>query len=256
MAVGQHGSWNRSTLSGYRVILVPFSDGRPSGPPQRHPDRLPVAGREVLLRPPGRRRARPRRRAPRGGRRRRRDLAGDRGPARLSDHGAPADDRPPAGAARQRRACGGDAPAPRCGVARVSASQEKKVKICAEALMKRLLHQAPPPVWGCESGVMVAGVRPLAMGRESGYLPAILNPQAGARLAGETSPSVHRLGRQALLPAAAKPEKEDREPWLCLNSPCASSSKPASTSATRPTAGTRAWGRTSTATATASTSST
>ena len=37
---------------------------------------------------------------------------------------------------------------------------------------------------------------------------------------------------------------------------CASSWKPASTSATRPTAGTRAWGRTSTATATASTSST
>ena len=34
MAVGQHGSWNRSTLSGYRVVLVPFTDGRPSGPPR------------------------------------------------------------------------------------------------------------------------------------------------------------------------------------------------------------------------------
>ena len=33
MVVGQHGSWNRSTLSGYRVIHVPFADGRPSGPP-------------------------------------------------------------------------------------------------------------------------------------------------------------------------------------------------------------------------------
>lgn len=32
MAIGQHGSWNRSTLSGYRVIFVPFENGRPSGP--------------------------------------------------------------------------------------------------------------------------------------------------------------------------------------------------------------------------------
>ncbi len=34
MAIGQHGSWNRSTLSGYRVVLVPFANGRPSGPPR------------------------------------------------------------------------------------------------------------------------------------------------------------------------------------------------------------------------------
>ena len=33
MVIGQHGSWNRSQLSGYRVILVPFSGGRPSGEP-------------------------------------------------------------------------------------------------------------------------------------------------------------------------------------------------------------------------------
>ncbi|WP_187972741.1 PQQ-dependent sugar dehydrogenase [Aquibium microcysteis] len=32
MVIGQHGSWNRSTLSGYRVIFVPFENGRPSGP--------------------------------------------------------------------------------------------------------------------------------------------------------------------------------------------------------------------------------
>ena len=32
MAIGQHGSWNRSRLSGYRVIFVPFADGRPAGP--------------------------------------------------------------------------------------------------------------------------------------------------------------------------------------------------------------------------------
>jgi glucose/arabinose dehydrogenase len=34
MVVGQHGSWNRSTLSGYRVVHVPFENGRPVGPPR------------------------------------------------------------------------------------------------------------------------------------------------------------------------------------------------------------------------------
>ncbi|MGV8936679.1 MAG: PQQ-dependent sugar dehydrogenase [Allorhizobium sp.] len=34
MVIGQHGSWNRSTLSGYRVIFIPFENGRPSGPPR------------------------------------------------------------------------------------------------------------------------------------------------------------------------------------------------------------------------------
>ena len=34
MAIGQHGSWNRSTLSGYRVVFVPFADGRPAGAPR------------------------------------------------------------------------------------------------------------------------------------------------------------------------------------------------------------------------------
>ena len=29
--VGQHGSWNRSTPVGYKVVFVPFADGRPSG---------------------------------------------------------------------------------------------------------------------------------------------------------------------------------------------------------------------------------
>jgi glucose/arabinose dehydrogenase len=33
MFVGQHGSWNRKPLSGYRVIFVPFKDGSPSGMP-------------------------------------------------------------------------------------------------------------------------------------------------------------------------------------------------------------------------------
>jgi glucose/arabinose dehydrogenase len=34
MVIGQHGSWNRSTLSGYKVIFVPFANGRPAGPPR------------------------------------------------------------------------------------------------------------------------------------------------------------------------------------------------------------------------------
>lgn len=34
MVIGQHGSWNRSTLSGYKLIFVPFTDGKPSGPPR------------------------------------------------------------------------------------------------------------------------------------------------------------------------------------------------------------------------------
>jgi glucose/arabinose dehydrogenase len=34
MVIGQHGSWNRSTLSGYKVVFVPFVDGLPSGPPR------------------------------------------------------------------------------------------------------------------------------------------------------------------------------------------------------------------------------
>jgi len=33
MFVGQHGSWNRKPPSGYKVIFVPFRDGRPSGAP-------------------------------------------------------------------------------------------------------------------------------------------------------------------------------------------------------------------------------
>lgn len=32
MVIGQHGSWNRSKLSGYKLIFVPFANGAPSGP--------------------------------------------------------------------------------------------------------------------------------------------------------------------------------------------------------------------------------
>jgi len=34
MAIGQHGSWNRSKLSGYKLVFVPFESGRPTGPPR------------------------------------------------------------------------------------------------------------------------------------------------------------------------------------------------------------------------------
>ncbi|GAB3936835.1 PQQ-dependent sugar dehydrogenase [Larkinella terrae] len=32
--VGQHGSWNRSSFAGYKVIFVPFQNGKPSGKPE------------------------------------------------------------------------------------------------------------------------------------------------------------------------------------------------------------------------------
>ncbi len=53
MVIGQHGSWNRSTLAGYRVIFVPFVDGKPSGEPKillsgfLSPDEKDAYGRPV-----------------------------------------------------------------------------------------------------------------------------------------------------------------------------------------------------------------
>jgi glucose/arabinose dehydrogenase len=32
--IGQHGSWNRKPYAGYKLIYVPFTNGKPSGPPQ------------------------------------------------------------------------------------------------------------------------------------------------------------------------------------------------------------------------------
>lgn len=32
--IGQHGSWNRAEPSGYKVVFVPFGDGKPSGMPE------------------------------------------------------------------------------------------------------------------------------------------------------------------------------------------------------------------------------
>ena len=62
MAIGQHGSWNRSTLSGYKLVFVPFENGRPSGPARDilsgflAPDEKESYGRPVgvMLGPDGR----------------------------------------------------------------------------------------------------------------------------------------------------------------------------------------------------------
>jgi glucose/arabinose dehydrogenase len=32
--IGQHGSWNRAQMTGYKVVFVPFKDGKPAGPPE------------------------------------------------------------------------------------------------------------------------------------------------------------------------------------------------------------------------------
>ncbi len=32
--IAQHGSWNRSVISGYKVMFIPFKDGKPSGKPE------------------------------------------------------------------------------------------------------------------------------------------------------------------------------------------------------------------------------
>lgn len=53
MVIGQHGSWNRAKLSGYKLIFVPFENGAPSGPPRDiltgflSPDEKQAYGRPV-----------------------------------------------------------------------------------------------------------------------------------------------------------------------------------------------------------------
>jgi glucose/arabinose dehydrogenase len=32
--IGQHGSWNRSSFAGYKVVFVPFKNGKPAGAPE------------------------------------------------------------------------------------------------------------------------------------------------------------------------------------------------------------------------------
>lgn len=52
--IAQHGSWNRKILSGYRMVFVPFKDGKPVGPAEDFltgfivdPDKDEVRGRPV-----------------------------------------------------------------------------------------------------------------------------------------------------------------------------------------------------------------
>jgi glucose/arabinose dehydrogenase len=53
--IGQHGSWNRSSFSGYKVVFVPFQNGRPVGPMQDFATGFVAseAGQEVYGRPVG-----------------------------------------------------------------------------------------------------------------------------------------------------------------------------------------------------------
>jgi glucose/arabinose dehydrogenase len=32
--IGEHGSWNRSEPNGYKIVFVPFANGRPAGLPE------------------------------------------------------------------------------------------------------------------------------------------------------------------------------------------------------------------------------
>jgi glucose/arabinose dehydrogenase len=52
--IGQHGSWNRSQFSGYKVVFVPFKDGKPAGKPEDFLTGFLVGnGEEVYGRPVG-----------------------------------------------------------------------------------------------------------------------------------------------------------------------------------------------------------
>ncbi|OUL64318.1 sorbosone dehydrogenase family protein [Flavobacterium sp. AJR] len=54
--VGQHGSWNRAKIAGYKVVFVPFVNGKPSGKPEdfltgfvANEDKAEVYGRPVAV---------------------------------------------------------------------------------------------------------------------------------------------------------------------------------------------------------------
>jgi glucose/arabinose dehydrogenase len=51
--VGQHGSWNRKPRSGYKVLFVPFKDGKPSGEPEDVLTGFVSAKGEAMGRPVG-----------------------------------------------------------------------------------------------------------------------------------------------------------------------------------------------------------
>lgn len=49
--VGQHGSWNRSQLSGYKVLFVPFKNGKPAGKPEEFLTGFVANDKQVYGRP-------------------------------------------------------------------------------------------------------------------------------------------------------------------------------------------------------------
>jgi glucose/arabinose dehydrogenase len=51
--VGQHGSWNRQPLNGYRVVFIPFANGRPQMPAQEFLTGFLNAKDEIQGRPVG-----------------------------------------------------------------------------------------------------------------------------------------------------------------------------------------------------------
>jgi glucose/arabinose dehydrogenase len=51
--VGEHGSWDRSVLNGYKVVYVPFENGRPVGPPEDVVTGFLVDGDKARGRPVG-----------------------------------------------------------------------------------------------------------------------------------------------------------------------------------------------------------
>ena len=51
--IGQHGSWNKSTFAGYKVVFVPFKNGKPSGEPQDFLTGFVANENEVYGRPVG-----------------------------------------------------------------------------------------------------------------------------------------------------------------------------------------------------------
>lgn len=53
MFIGQHGSWNRKELSGYKVVFVPFKNGAPVGPPEDFLTGFFISGDKVHGRPVG-----------------------------------------------------------------------------------------------------------------------------------------------------------------------------------------------------------
>ena len=51
--IGEHGSWNRKPLSGYKVVFVPFIGGKPSGPPKDFLTGFLSADEKAMGRPVG-----------------------------------------------------------------------------------------------------------------------------------------------------------------------------------------------------------